>query len=128
MSFQEKDKVLQKEILELLTQRLTINMNKETGVAHLSPDHEDRVNPSVTVTSQEIKQRTGRDKIRNVVIDEYQKALTMPGIVVERKDNDLTVIVLPTRKSSNDYKSLSELAKKNNSEIAEDPDLAEPYF
>ena len=128
MSFQEKDKALQKEILDLLVQRLTINMNKEAGVAHLSPDHEDRVNPSVTVTSREIKERTGRDKIRDVVVDEYQKALTKAGVVVERNGNDLKVIVLPPRKSSNDYKSLSELSKKNSLEVAEDPDLAEPYF
>jgi hypothetical protein len=128
MSFEEKDKALQQEILALLLQRQTININKETGVAHLTPEHEDQINPSVTITSQEIKERTGRDKIRTVVIDEYQEALTMPGVVVERKDNDLKVIVLPPRKSSNDYKSLSELEKKNKAEIAQDPDLAEPYF
>lgn len=111
MNFEEKDKALQNEILNLLTERMTINLNKETGVAHLTPDHEDRVSPSVRITAQEIKHRTGHDKIRTVVIDEYVNALKKPGIGVEREGNDLTVIVIPFRKSSNEYKSLADLKK-----------------
>jgi len=128
MSFQEKDKALQDEIISLLIERLTINVNKEAGVAYFSPDHEDRVNPSVIITAQEIKERTGRDKLRDAVINDYQKALSRPGVLVERSDGGLSLTVMPTRKPSNNFSSLRELAKKNRAEIAAEPDLAEPYF
>lgn len=129
MGFQDRDKALQQQIISSLIERQTINMNKEVGVAYLQPEFEDKVNPSVTITRKEIKEITKRDKIRNVVVDDFEKALRRPGIEVERLDIDtLKVSLVPMRKSSNEFKSFTDLTKKNAVELAESPELGEPLY
>lgn len=71
MGFSAKDKDFQKKVTDALFQRHTINVNKEIGTAYFQPESEDRINPSVTISRDEIKVNTGRDKLRAVIIDEY---------------------------------------------------------
>ena len=129
MGFQDKDIALQQKIISLLIQRQTINLNKEVGTAYLQPEFEDKVNPSVTITRAEIKAYTRREKIRDVVLDDYEKTLKRPGIEVERLNPDvLRVSLVPVRKKANDFNSVADLGEKNAEELAEDQELGNsPY-
>lgn len=129
MGFKEKDEALQRQIIESLVVRQTINLHQEVGTAYLQPEWEDKINPMVTVTRDEIKKLTGREKIRDVVMDDYAKALERPGIDVQRVGDDaLRVSITPIRDKSNDFSSLSELSEKNKVVLSESPELGEPPY
>lgn len=129
MSFREKDEKFQQQILGALIQRQTINMNKEVGVMYMQAEWEDKINPSVTITRDEIKKETGRDKCRDVVLDEYSAALQKPGVVIERPNNDsLRVSLAPVRIAKNEFSSVSALKNKNETELEGDPELADPPY
>jgi hypothetical protein len=129
MSFQAKDEALQRRIIESLSVRQTINMNAEVGKAYLQPEWEDKINPTVTVTRDEIKKLTGREKLRDVVLDEYAKALAKPGVDVQRVDDDtLRVSLAPMRVKSNEFPSLEDLNDKNKAALKDNPELGDPPY
>ena len=129
MGFQEKDKALQNQIIDSLLVRQTINMNHEIGRAYLQAEFEDKINPVLTVTRDEIKKMTGREKIRDVVMDDYAKALERPGVEVQCVDGHaLRVSLTPIRVKENEFSSLTNLNKKNNAELTENPELGEPPY
>lgn len=83
----------------------------------------------MTITRDEIKALTGREKLRDIVIDEYAKALAMPGIEVHRLDQGtLQVSIAPTRVKSNEFSTLQELKDKNSAALKADPELAASLF
>lgn len=129
MSFAEKDKQVQRQVIAALFDRQTINMNKEIGVMYMQAEWEDKINPSVSLTRDEIKKLTGRDKCRDVVLDEYSSAFQRPGVTVERPDKDtLKVSLAPVRVAENQFSSYSALAASNRTELAENPELADPPY
>lgn len=128
MSFPEKDAELQRQIIDALLTRKTINMNKEVGVAYLQPEWEDKINPTVTVTVDEIKKVTGREKLRDVVLNDYVKALSRPGLTVTRSEASITVGLTPEKSRENKFDSLDRLHSKNIAEIADNPELGEPPY
>lgn len=129
MGFQEKDEALQRQIIDSLVVRQTINMNHEVGRAYLQAEWEDKINPVVTVTRDEIKKMTGREKIRDVVMDDYAKALARPGVDVQRVgEHALRVSLTPIRVKENEFSSFADLSDKNNAELTENPELGEPPY
>lgn len=124
MTFQDKDRDLQKKILRELLLRRTININKDVGVAHMQPEMEDLKNPSVIITGDEIKKFTGREKLRTPVLTDYESALTAPGVEVKRLDKTtLQVSLVPIQSDKNKFKSLVQLEKENDIQVNEDPEL-----
>ena len=129
----EKDVAFQKEIIDALVLRHTINLNREVGTAYLQAEWEDKINPCVTVTRDAIRTATGRDKMRDKVIEQYEVALRRPGFDVARLDEDtLKICVSPIRSPKNEFNSVTELRRKNEDEIEAakeadpDCDLAAP--
>lgn len=129
MDFEKKDDDLRKAIISALVERHTINLNKEIGVTYLQAEFEDKVNPCVKLTRDEIREETGRQKVRDAVMDDYAKALRAPGIEVSRPDDDtIQICVTPVRARENEFGSLAKLRKKNESELDEQPELGDsPY-
>jgi len=130
VDFNKRDDELQRSIIYALGERHIINLNKETGVAYLQAEFEDKVNPCVTVTKDEIRSMTGRQKVRDVVMTDFEnKMRSHPGIDVTRIDEDtIKVCLTPVRAPENEFKSLAELNKQNSEELAEDPELGDsPY-
>lgn len=129
MGFTEQDKKLQTAIRDALYERLTINANKDIGAAYLQAEPEDRLNPSVVLTKEDIRLKTGREKVRTVVLNKYAKALQSPFLTVERVGEEaLKVSVVPMRRRENDFKSLDDLQTKNADDLSENPDLGEPML
>lgn len=129
MSFEAADKKLRSAIVQALYQRQTINANKDIGAAYLQAEPEDRVNPSVIVTRDEIRAQTGRSKVRDVIIDEYAESLKGPGMAVEQIDADtLKVTVVPQRVRKNEFGSIQALQARNADDLERDPELGEPMY
>ena len=129
MNFNEKDEQFQKEIASLLWQRHRINANKLAYRMPSQPEWEDRVSPEITITEQIIKDTTGREKIRSVVIDDYVKKLTTPGIQVTRVDaKTLKVSIAHIRSPDNEFPSVKALRAANQRDIEKDEDLDESLF
>lgn len=128
MDYTDKDKEVQRQIIEALCQRHVINMNKETGTLSFSPEDRDRVNPMVTITGDELKALTGRDKLREAVWTQYEQSLSRPGIAVERVPDALRVSIVPLRAPENEFNSLANLANQNQIDLTKDPELGDsPY-
>jgi hypothetical protein len=127
MSFQDKDREFQNNVVSALFQRHTINLNKEVGTAYYQPEFEDRINPQVTISPQDIKSATGREKLRDVVVDEYVEAFNRYSGVIARKltETDIEVAIEPVRSRSNEFKSVSALCKSNAKDLDADPTLGE---
>jgi hypothetical protein len=129
MGFEKRDADLQNAIITSLMERQVINMNKETGVAYMQAEFEDKVNPCVKVTRDDIREETGRVKVRDVVMDDFERTLRRNGIDVTRLDEDtIKVCVTPVRAGNNEFGSLTELRKRNTKDVIDLPELAEPPY
>lgn len=125
----DKDKQFQQKIVSALSERFVINANKEIGNAYFQPETEDKINPIVKISDSEIKKYTGRDKLRNVVLDEYVEALNKYELIqAARVKNDIHVSIEPVRIKENIFSSLRDLEQKNSNEILEEPELGEPQW
>lgn len=128
MNFNEKDKQFCKEITDLLWQRQRINANKLDGKMPMQPEWEDRVSPEITITLNAIKDRTGRDKIRDVIMNKYERDLQSPGVQVKRVDGTLKISIVQTRTRENVFGSIKELRTANELDLEKDSGLNEsPY-
>jgi len=128
MNFNEKDKQFCKEITDLLWQRQRINANKLDGQMPMQPEWEDRVSPEITITLNAIKDRTGRDKIRDVIMNKYERDLQSPGVQVKRVDGTLKISIVQTRTRENVFGSIKELRTANELDLEKDSGLNEsPY-
>ena len=124
MNFDEKDEQFCKEITELLWQRHRINANMRKGSMPMQAEWEDPVSPEITITEKAIKEKTGRDKIRGVVIDKYEEMLKSTYVQVIRVDaNTLKVSIAPMRSRENEFPSIKALRTANEQHLIEDPDL-----
>lgn len=129
MDFGKRDEALQKKVLDALWKRHLINVNKEIGTAYFQAEVGDKIHPSVTLNREEIRKETGRVKIRAVVIDDYEQALRRPGFDVFRANIDtLLICMAPIRTSKNEFGSLAELEKQNETDLTENPQLADPPY
>lgn len=128
--FEVKDKKFRREILNELTDRYYINMNKEVGTMHFSPIHEDRITPCVTITRDDIARATGRDKVRDVVLKQYAEAMRSSAIEVthDRQKKTLRICVSPVRAPEVEFKSFDAMRGKNEKDLMEDPELAADPF
>ena len=129
MRFEEKDQEVCKQITQSLWQRHRINANKLDGSMPLQPEWEDRVTPEITITENAIKDMSGRDKIRAVVLNKYEETLkNTPGIKVVRVDNTLKVSIEQRRERSNEFASLKALRAANEADLSKDASLDDPLF
>lgn len=127
--FDEMDEKFQSEIISALVQRHRINLNSDVGSAWLQPMPEDRINPCVTITRDTIADGTGRQKVRKPVLDEYEARFRRAGFEVTRpEEKSLRICITPIRARENEFDSLEQLRRKNETDLAKDPDLDEdPY-
>lgn len=129
MKYDQKDNEFQEKIISVLFDRHMINANKEIGAAYLQPETEDKVNPKVVISGNELKENTGREKLRDSVYDQYIQALNQhPLVTAERLRESIIVSVNPVRSPDNEYSSIADLEKRNNEEVDEDPSLGEPQW
>jgi hypothetical protein len=130
MGYQEKDSQLQKQIIGALFERQLINMNKEIGVAYCQAEDEDKINPSVVLTMQEIKDFTNRAVFRpGPVWREYADSLQRPGVVVEQLNQEaMRISLVPIRAKSNEFGSVLSMKELNNAELKANPELGEPPY
>lgn len=129
-TFADEDKKFQRKILNALTDRYYINMNKEVGTTHFSPIHEDRINPCVTINYEDIARETGRAKVRKVVLTQYAAAMRDPSIEVteDLQQKTLRICIAPVRAPEVEFKSLDAMFGKNADDLAKDPELAADPF
>lgn len=129
MDFDEKDEQFCKEITHLLWQRHRINANKQAGSMPMQPEWEDRVSPEITITEKAIKDATGREKFRGVVMDKYEKKLKTPGVQVTRVDDKtFKVGIAQMRSRENEFPSIKALRAANAADLEEDAGLdGSPY-
>lgn len=129
-TFDQNDKLFQEKILDALMQRYFINMNKAVCTMHLDPIHEDHLNPCVTITRDDIARETMRDKVRDVVLEEYAKAMKRPffEVVLDRDLKTLRVCITPVRSPELEFKSLNDLRDKNAADLDDDPELRNNPF
>ena len=130
MSFRDKDKEFQKVVVDALYERYIINANKGSGELHFQPIYEDLTTPRVEISPEEIKKETGRNKIRNVILDEYIEGFNQfHGIKAELTPNHkISISLQQERKKSNEFSSLSDLEKQNKKDLADDPELGDYNF
>lgn len=134
MSFIEKDKKLQSEIRDALWLRVNINTKLEDGVAFMGYGPDDRIYPELVISAEEIKARTGRDKLRDRVLQEYKAKLESEWTHVDLLDQvasgvkGIRIAVVPMRISKNRFSSLEKLLEANRSDLKEDPELETPWY
>lgn len=128
--FNEEDKKFQGKIIDALMRRHIINMNKEVGTAHFDPINEDRINPCVTITRDDIARETKREKVRDSVLKEYAEAMKIGSfeVTADLKRKTLRVCISPRRAPEIEFTSIETLCDKNAVDLEQDPDLAaDPY-
>lgn len=126
MSYDDQDKRFQSEIRDAIFKRWTINANKEANTIRFFGNFDDKVNPSLTLTLQEIKAETGREKARaEPILRDYQAALEQPFLDIERKPDRLIIKVQPPRDTSNEFCSVRNLIRKNEADLEKNPDLGD---
>ena len=134
MSFIEKDKKLQGEIRRALWLRVNINTRLEDGVAFMGHGPDDRIYPELVISAEEIKLRTGRDKLRGPVLHDYKAKLEGDWFHVDLLDEatsgfkGIKITVVPTRIIKNCFPSLDKLQDANRNDLEEDPDLETPWY
>ena len=134
MSFHEKDEKLQREIRHALWLRVNINTKLEDGVAYMGHGPEDRIYPELVVSAEEIKARTGRDKLRDSVLHDYQVKLqdaqTLVSLLDEKQSGmkGIKIVTVPARITENFFSSLDKLQEANSSDLDKDPELETPWY
>jgi hypothetical protein len=135
MSYEDADNQLIQRVTAAMWDRMNINTNRTNGrmiVAGADPD--DHINPELKLTEKEIKDATGRDKLRDVVLTEiYVPRFREKGFEVdigktENGERYVNVKIVPPRADEVKFDSLSKLEEKNKDDIKEDPAIARPYY
>lgn len=133
MSFVEKDEELQQEIRSALWLRVNINTKQEDGVAFMGYGPTDRIHPELVISAEEIKARTGREKLRDSVLLEYKGQLEDERFKVDLLNGiagikGLRIAVIPERVANNRFSSLEKLLDANRNDLEEDPELETPWY
>jgi hypothetical protein len=132
MTFIEKDEKLQDEIRRALWLRVNINTRLEDGVAFMGFGPDDRIYPELVISAEEIKARTGREKLRDCVLSDYKVKLEGNWVRVDLLDasgmKGLRIAVVPMRVAKNCFSSLENLQKANSSDLDNDPELETPWY
>lgn len=125
MKYDEIDKKVQTEILTMLAQRRLMNANEDIGVAYMQAELQDRINPTLVITTSELKELTGRDKVRDVVLADYEAKLSVYGVVAkaDAAAGTITVKTVPYPAKSTQFSSLRALKVQNEKDLKEDPSL-----
>ena len=115
MKLGDKDKKFIERVEKAMFSRLEINIKDEEGVAYFEPEWEDRLNPSLTISKDDIKIHTCREKLRAPVIDQYEQYFKQHEYIqVDRKEDDSLVIRTKSHDvKKNQFSTLSELEKLN---------------
>lgn len=134
MSFIEKDEKLQREIRIALWLRVNINTRLEDGVAFMGYGPDDRIYPQLVISAEEIKARTGRNKLRESVFHAYKAELEGDMVHVDLLGdaksgfNGIRLVVVPARIPKNCFSSFDQLEEANRRDLEKDPDLATPWY
>ena len=123
MNYQDKDEAFVNKVISSLYQRQLINANKASGTADM---REDVVNPTLEFGPEDLREHTGRQKVRDVVIKEVGDAIRARGLNIEvtpLANNRVKASLVPDRPKKNQFTSLTKLQRQNADEAADDPDL-----
>lgn len=112
----EKDRKFVNEVATYLWSQRNINANREEGLARVGGNDIDYINPTLVLTKIDIKERTGRKKLRDVVIDELQAAFEDKDylVVSQETNGNLTLTTKSFDKKDNTFtlKQLQESVKR----------------
>lgn len=115
MEFTTKDRGYLDRIFKALSERIDINLEDESGVAHCFPEPEDRINAILIISKDDIRTNTGREKLRAPVIDAYQRHLSANcSLEVNRTaEGNLMLRTRTVELKKNLYPSLKDLEAAN---------------
>ena len=135
MGYEDSDNKLIRRVTNAMWDRMNINTNRTNGrMIVIGADPDDHINPELKLSEKEIKEATGRDKLRDVVLtDIYVPRFKEKGFDVEigrteSGERYVSVKIVPPRADEVKFDSLSKLEEKNSADIEEDPDVARPYY
>lgn len=134
MSFENQDKAFVERVANALYSRMNINTNQQNGCMTLfGADPDDRVNPELKLGKEEIKDCTGRAKLREVKLEEFKadfQKMHIDATVAqdEHGESYLHLKITPERAREVKFNSLAALEKKNQADLDEDPELGKPYY
>ena len=108
----EEDKKFVSEVTNSLWSQRNINANNDVGVARIGGNEVDYINPTLVLTKDDIREATGREKVRGVVIDEFQTAFEADGYldVSRGKNGDLILRTKTIDEKANTF-TLKQLQK-----------------
>jgi len=119
MNMIDRDKEFVQRIEKALFTRLEINMNEEQGRAYFQPELEDKINPTLTISKDEIRSNTSREKLRKPVIDEYELYFKQHEFIdVQRTGNDALILrTKPVYINKNSFSSMADIERANSQDI-----------
>jgi len=121
------------EINQSLVQRQIINANRFAGVMSMQAEPDDRMSTCLKITRDEFKQETNRTKLRESAWQSFVRRVgddPSGWTKVQRHDEGgyITITFSPPLPDEGRFNGLSALRGKNAQDIADNPDLAEPYW
>lgn len=134
MTYDKRDKEFVARVSGALYTRVNINTNKQNGVMTLcGAEPDDQVNPELKLTKDEIKQGTGRVKLRDVTLAELkadfeQKRIDATIVTPDNGEPYLHLQITPARAKEVKFDSLNSIEKQNEAELSKDPELGTPYY
>ena len=92
-NYAQKDQDLVNMIRQQLVKRTLINMNENENTARSGDHLYENIYPEVTLTPQEIKNRTGRKAVRGSALDSLKTQLEQNNLNVKAEGQNLIVSV-----------------------------------
>jgi|26BtaG_2_1085354.scaffolds.fasta_scaffold05013_4 hypothetical protein len=123
-----KDQKLVESVTNALNDRMIININENGESMVYPPPVEDPIFPQVALSHEEIKQETGRDKLRKNAVDNLKKLFFQKNFEVFDDENAQAIIIKtktykdPKRTDFKSFKSLTEANTKTKREYEESID------
>lgn len=111
--FDQQDTEFVRTIRNEMLKRRDANVNDSEGVAHYPGISTDEIFPQVFITKEDIRDATGRDKVRDSVLQKLQKDLENGGLKASIEDKKLKVEILPEKSRQTSFNSFNSLKQAN---------------
>lgn len=111
--FDQQDIEFVRTIRNEMLKRHVANVNDSEGVAHYPGISTDEIFPQVFITKEDIRDATGRDKVRDSVLQKLQKDLENGGLKASIEDKKLKVEIPPEKSRQTSFNSFKTLKQAN---------------
>ncbi len=122
----DTDKKLINAIKDEMLRRQQLLVESEEGTARWSSDPSavDRINPTLIIGKEMVRNETGRTTVRDVLLDQYADIFKNSAAfsVSRGKDGEVIVKTLPSEDDDNTFTSLNAL-RKANAKVQEEDDV-----